>query len=475
MAAQTTYLELSEVEGGSHKFYEVIVDGVEVKIRYGRIGDPGQTQTKSYPTPEKAKAEADKKINEKLRKGYEQAVMGVRKKRPLTRRQVTSSPSTAQRSPILWKFDSGSAAFGIFIDINHCWVGNQNGQVFKLNHQGEVLNQFQLPDGVKCIVADDVWIYVGCDDGNVYDLSGKLPRLAYEIDENIDIFWLDIYDGILGVSDAQGAVVKIDPEGESQWTRLSQGRSGWMIRADVAGFYHGHGAGVTMYDLEFGKQVWHQPTDGTVLFGWQEADKVYAGTSAKKVHCFSKQGEALAVYRCDDFVYSCATAEKGKYVFAGDSSSSIYCFTQTGDRLWKLSTGYGSALSMQLFGERLYIVTTQGALACIDASEAAIKAAHLGELPQTVNIKAPQISGTPVSSLELETTSDTSQGVIVECFQDGSKLRVRVVSPGYHPDWMVQFPKNIREKGVRYLVQEIRESSHGGFYRAYGEIKKLNL
>ncbi|MGH7997917.1 MAG: WGR domain-containing protein, partial [Brasilonema sp.] len=363
MAAETTYLELSEAEGSSHKFYEVTIDGMEVRIRYGRIGDPGQTQTKSYPTLEKAKAEAAKKINEKLRKGYEQAVLGVRKKRPLTRRQVTSSTSTAQRSPILWKFDSGSSAFGIFIDTDHCWVGNQNGQVFKLNHQGEVLNQFQLPDGVKCIVADDVWIYVGCDDGNVYDLSGKLPRLAYEIDENIDIFWLDIYDGILGVSDANGAVVKIDPEGESQWTRLSQGRSGWMIRADAAGFYHGHGAGVTMYDLESGKQVWNQPTDGSVLFGWQESDKVYAGTSAKKVHSFSKQGQVYAVYPCDDSVYSCATAEKDKYVFAGDSSSSIYCFTETGDRLWKLSTGYGSALSMQLFGERLYIVTTQGALA----------------------------------------------------------------------------------------------------------------
>src|SRR5579883_2328895 len=255
MAAQTTYLELSEKEGSAHKFYEVTVDGTQVKIRFGRIGDHGQIQTKTYPTPEKAQADAAKKINEKLGKGYEHAVMGMRQKRSITRRQVTSSPSAAKRSPALWKFDSGSAAFGIFIDANYCWVGNQNGQVFKLNHQGKVLNQFQLPDGVKCIVADDVWIYVGCDDGNVYDLSGKLPRLAYEIDENIDIFWLDIYDGTLGVSDANGAVVKIDPEGESQWTRLSQGRLGWMVRADASGFYHGHADGVTMYDLDAGKQV----------------------------------------------------------------------------------------------------------------------------------------------------------------------------------------------------------------------------
>jgi predicted DNA-binding WGR domain protein len=138
MAKETTYLELSETDGSSHKFYEVIVEDTQVSIRYGRIGDAGQTKTKTYPTPEKAKAEAAKKINEKLKKGYEKAVMGVRQKRSVTRRQVTSTASTAKQAPILWKFTSNSAAFGIFIDANRCWVGNQAGQVFALNHEGKV-------------------------------------------------------------------------------------------------------------------------------------------------------------------------------------------------------------------------------------------------------------------------------------------------------------------------------------------------
>jgi predicted DNA-binding WGR domain protein len=79
MAKETTYLELSEARasGSSHKFYEVIVEDTQVSIRYGRIGDAGQTQTKTYPTPDKAKAEAAKKINEKLKKGYEPAVKSV--------------------------------------------------------------------------------------------------------------------------------------------------------------------------------------------------------------------------------------------------------------------------------------------------------------------------------------------------------------------------------------------------------------
>jgi predicted DNA-binding WGR domain protein len=56
MAEEKTYLELSQTEG-SHKFYEAILNGTEVSIRYGRIGDRGQMQVKSYPTAEKAKAE----------------------------------------------------------------------------------------------------------------------------------------------------------------------------------------------------------------------------------------------------------------------------------------------------------------------------------------------------------------------------------------------------------------------------------
>ena len=164
---------------------------------------------------------------------------------------------------------------------------------------------------------------------------------------------------------------------------------GWMVRCDEIGIYHGHSNGVTMYDWEDGKVIWNQPTKGGVLFGWQEEATVYAGTSENKVYCFSKKGEVKTIYQCDAPIYSCATAEDGKYVFAGDNFSSIYCFNEIGDRLWKLSTGCGSAFSMQLFDSHLYIVTTDGSFACIDAGESAINAAIAGTVPQVVSIKAP--------------------------------------------------------------------------------------
>jgi hypothetical protein len=140
--------------------------------------------------------------------------------------------------------------------------------------------------------------------------------------------------------------------------------------------------------------------------------------------------------------------------------------------LWKLATGCGSAFSMQFLDDRLYIVTTTGALACIDASEAAIQAAQAGTVPEVVNIKSPKLEAI-LPSTALESTTDISKGVVVQCIKEGSKLRIKVVSDGYQPTWNVQFPIELREQGARYLVDEVRESSRGGFYRVYGDIKKI--
>ncbi len=73
----------------------------------------------------------------------------------------------------------------------------------------------------------------------------------------------------------------------------------------------------------------------------------------------------------------------------------------------------------------------------------------------------------------LESVSSFEQGVLVECIREGGKLRVRVISEGYNPELNVQFPRHIRESGVTYIVEEIKLSANGDFYRASGTIKRL--
>ncbi|MFE3460202.1 WGR domain-containing protein [Nocardiopsis aegyptia] len=473
-ADSRTYLELSEQGGGAHKFYEVTVEGTDVTIRYGRIGESGQSRTASYATAAKAQAAGAKKAAEKIRKGYEPAVSGVRQRRPVTRRTIVSQRSTARQAPVLWRFRSGSPAFGIFVDDERCWVGNQAGDVYTLSREGAVTARYGLPDGVKCIVADDFWIYAGCDDGKVYDLGAKIPHVAYEISEDVDIFWLDIHDGVLGVSDASGGITVIDHEDEFQWSRRSAGRSAWMVRYDEQGVYHGHSRGVTMYDALTGDQQWSVSTSGSVLFGWQEDDELFAATARNSVDRIGKDGTLRSTYRCDGPVFSCAASPDGRYVFAGDNHSSVYCFARDGRRLWKLGTGCGSAYSMQFHDDRLYIVTTDGSLACVDATESAIAAAEQGTVPEPVSVKAPSWDAvTPAAELETVQAGQDVDGIVVECVDEGGRLRVRVVSDGFDPSWRVQFPKDIRRPGTRYVVEEVRESARGGFYRVRGDIRRL--
>ncbi len=473
MADQKTYLELSEDGGGSHKFYEVTVSGSSVTLRYGRIGDKGQAKTTKYKNPAEAAAEATAAISAKKKKGYAEAVMGQRAKRTVGERATVSTVAVrgTTRAPVLWSFNSGTAALGIFIDDELCWVGNQNGDVYAVDHAGKVARKFKLPGGVMCMVRDEDWLYCGCNDGNVYDLSRKIPFVAYEIAASINIYWLDIHDGSLAVSDADGGLTVLDHDCDLLWYKKSPGGSGWMVRADKDAVYHGYTGGVTAYDWSAGKTVWTHALDGAVLFGWQEANDVYAGTTRQVVQTISKKGKPGLACKCDATVYSCAAASDGKYVFAGDSSSSVYCFDAAGKRLWKLDTTCGSALSMQFHKDKLYIVTSHGALACIDVSEAAIAAAQAGTVPKAAVVAAALDLKAAAAGDALEAAPASATGVLVECYSEDGRVRVRPKSPGFKSGWHVQFPRDIRTPGTTYLVDGLRESGSGGFYRVVGQIR----
>ena len=58
------------VGGGSDKFWEVAVDGSAVNVHFGRNGTGGQSETKTFRDADSATKHAEKKIAEKVRKGY---------------------------------------------------------------------------------------------------------------------------------------------------------------------------------------------------------------------------------------------------------------------------------------------------------------------------------------------------------------------------------------------------------------------
>ena len=63
----------------------------------------------------------------------------------------------------------------------------------------------------------------------------------------------------------------------------------------------------------------------------------------------------------------------------------------------------------------------------------------------------------------------------LRCVKEGSKLRVKIISPGYSPDANCQFPKAIRVEGREYIVPvtdiSLCDSRGKFFYR----VKKQNI
>ncbi len=79
----------------------------------------------------------------------------------------------------------------------------------------------------------------------------------------------------------------------------------------------------------------------------------------------------------------------------------------------------------------------------------------------------------PASAADLTTTDSANNGILVQCVLDGKKLRARVVSDGYEPDWNMRFPRSVREEGMLYVVDEIKTGPDGKSYIACGEIKRF--
>jgi predicted DNA-binding WGR domain protein len=77
MAARAAYFLIFR-EDGSNKFWFGRLDGASWTAEWGRRGSKGQSKTYTFATPEKARADFEAKVREKVGKGYEIAPEGAR-------------------------------------------------------------------------------------------------------------------------------------------------------------------------------------------------------------------------------------------------------------------------------------------------------------------------------------------------------------------------------------------------------------
>jgi len=102
--------------------------------------------------------------------------------------------SPPKQLPVVWKYQSNVPSFALALSVkdNAVVFGNNAGEVLAFDFGGKVLgNKIQLPSGVKTIVADGQWLYAGCDNGAIYDLTNRAePRAIYSL-PSVDELLLD--------------------------------------------------------------------------------------------------------------------------------------------------------------------------------------------------------------------------------------------------------------------------------------------
>lgn len=129
-------LELSE--GASNKFWELDLDGSMYQVRWGRIGTKGQEKRFAFPNAGKAKAESDKLIASKIKKGYVE--VGPAKKEGAKKEGKASAKAgpALSRNPDLEKTIARTpddpTGYLVYAD----WLqaqGDPRGELVSLQHQ----------------------------------------------------------------------------------------------------------------------------------------------------------------------------------------------------------------------------------------------------------------------------------------------------------------------------------------------------
>ncbi len=402
-----------------------------------------------------------------------------------------------KKLPWVWKFETGRQCVGLWVD-DLVWASNDAGDVFAFTHDGDVHKQMKLPKGSAAAIADEAWKYAGCADGKVYDLTGRSPRAMYDVGK-ANIGWLEVHGGNLGVADLKGTIAVFDAEGDQRWKQtVKGGGEGWVLRTDSSGLYHGSEVGLRKIAWH-GALLWHNADVGDVRFGVLDGDEIvitagYRKRGAASLYTIDKEtgatrltvalrsnlqgffhtgAEGCAVLPADDV--------NDRRIFVG-AGGALLVFDGLGKKLWEARFDGDSVCNMMMAPRSsssssqgkgqgaLFFSTSDGVIARLDISEPAIARALKGSVVKTRVAQRQEMEDVDE---EVETTTLVGSGVVVEVVRIAGSLKVRAVSDGYRKDWFCQFPRDLRVEGRRFVVDQLREASQGGFYRALGDIKRL--
>ena len=299
--------------------------------------------------------------------------------------------------------------------------------------------------------------------------------MAYAIAPDIDIYWLDIHDGVLGVSDADGGITAIDHEDEFLWRAPGRGRSAWMVRCDDDAIYHGHSQGRDRLRAGDRPASCGTATTGAVLFGWQEHGSGLRRHRHPRGACgCPRHGATGRTYRCD-----APSSPAPPPRAAGTSSPATASPRSTAST--RPAPGCGSSAPAAARRTPCSTTTTGSTSSPPTATWPASTPASRrsarrrpGDVPEVRDVKAPRQAPQPVQPTIVEVDQRRRRAA----WWCSAWTRAAAAGPGAlrrlpTPTGRCSSPRGSASRAPATWSTEVRESSRGGFYRAYGDIRRL--
>lgn len=262
----------------------------------------------------------------------------------------------------------------LWVDDQGCWLCLRDGRIVVLNHQGALIQQYQLPKDSHCLALLDETPYVACQDGNLYELTGKLPQAVYDLRPLNQTYYqylilaLEAGQHHLAVADACGYLEVINTELRRQWQHHEPDHwQSWFLGSDEQTLYQGHYRGVTAYDLSTGKRQWFQALETPVLCGLVTTDSLIIACGNRTLYRLGKvpdlktqEVSVTPFYTSTDIPYCLALAEDRTSFWLGTHNSRLERLDFTGTVKDDIQLGVGGITAIQAWREALYATTGQG-------------------------------------------------------------------------------------------------------------------
>lgn len=304
---------------------------------------------------------------------------------PLTPTTQDSGLSRSLTDTLLWSYrlvnPKGSWNLPIVasaVNEQGIWLGVWDGQIFAVDHQGNEIQRYALPKSTHAltIVAEEPW--VSCDDGHIYELTGKLPQSIYDIRppdalRYHHIIWAieSCAEGVV-VADAYGYLWRLLPDLSVGWHYHSpQCWQGCWLRVDATQVYWGYYQGVIAFDLQTGQEVWRVALPAPVLCGVIRDQELIVGCSDR---CFYRLTKTADLKTCEPTVDKVYTSTALPYTIAvTPDQSSLFVGDFTG-HIEQLAIGAeyhcvgrqplngGAVTRLEMWNDRLYAGTNLGQL-----------------------------------------------------------------------------------------------------------------